>query len=310
VKYAWINENKLDWPIAIMCPLLKVCKSAYYAHRQRSLTQAAKERLVKEQTLKTAISEQSKLHKRRYGRTRMTAALNALGHTVNHKRVGALMKQMDVQCNLRRKYKICTTDSKHSYTITPNTLARQFEQTAPNTAWVADITYIHTREGWMYAALVMDWFSRKIVGWAINDTMAQSLTLEALRAAIVWRSPQQGLLHHSDRGSQYCAHDYRDLQAVCGFVSSMSRKGNCWDNAAMESANGSLKVECVNRTVYDTKAQAKQEAIEYIGYYNNDRIHTSLGNLTPVQFENRWYEAQNQTALPVKNENEVTALVC
>jgi putative transposase len=309
VKYAWICQNKALWPVSVICPVLSVCKSAYYAHHQRSQTQAAKERLAKEQTLKDVISEQAAAHKRRYGRPRMTAALKALGHAVNHKRVGALMKQMDVQCNLRRKYKICTTDSKHGYAIAPNTLARQFEQTQPNTAWVADITYIHTREGWLYAALVMDLFSRKIVGWAIDDTMAQSLTIEALRAAIVWRNPVRGLLHHSDRGSQYCAHDYRDIQAVCGFEASMSRKGNCWDNAAMESANGSLKVECINRTVYDTKAQAKYEAIEYIGYYNNDRIHTSLGHLTPTAYEKRWHEAQQQTALLLKSECEVMTLV-
>lgn len=292
-----------------MCPLLNVCKSAYYAHHQRGQAQATKERLAKKQTLKDIINEQANVHKRRYGRARMTAALKALGLAVNHKRVGALMKQMDVQCNLRRKYKICTTDSKHSFAIAANTLNRQFEQTAPNRAWVADITYIHTREGWVYAALVMDLFSRKIVGWAIDDTMAQSLTIEALRAAIVRRNPQQGLLHHTDRGSQYCAHEYRDIQAVCGFVSSMSRKGNCWDNAAMESANGSLKVECVNRTVYDTKAKAKQEAIEYIGYYNNERIHTSLGNLTPVEYENRWHQAQEQLMAAAKNDCEVTIAV-
>lgn len=309
MKYAWITQNKSHWAVSIMCPLLGVCTSGYYAYHRRSQTQASKQRLIRQQALKDAISEQSNLHKRRYGRVRMTVALKQLGFAVNHKRVGALMKQMGVQCTLRRKFKICTTDSKHHHATAPNTLARQFEQTAPNRAWVADITYIYTLQGWMYAALVVDLFSRKIVGWAIDDTMAQCLTLEALRAAIMWRSPQQGLLHHSDRGSQYCAHDYRDLQAVCGFETSMSRKGNCWDNAVMESVNGSLKVECINRTVYATKAQAKHEAIEYIGYYNNDRIHTSLAHLTPVAYEKRWHDAQNQALLTLKNDGEVTMSV-
>jgi transposase InsO family protein len=222
----------------------------------------------------------------------MTAQLRQMGFAVNHKRVGKEMKRLDLQCKLRRKYKICTTDSKHGYTIAPNLLERCFTHEEPNKAWVADITYIHTNEGWLFAALVLDLFSKRIVGWALNEQMPQTLTQEALRVALLNRQPPRGLIHHSDRGSQYAAHDYRDLTRMCGMTSSMSRKGNCWDNAAMESANGTLKVECVNRHRYETREQARHDVLDFIGYYNHDRMHSSLGNLTPVAFEQAWLASQ------------------
>lgn len=154
---------------------------------------------------------------------------------------------------------------------------------------------------------MLDLFSKRIVGWALDEQMPQELTTEALRVALLNRQPAPGLVHHSDRGSQYAAHDYRDITAVCGMLTSMSRKGNCWDNAAMESANGTLKVECVNRQRYETRQQARQDVLEFIGYYNHDRAHSSLGNLTPAEFERAWlarqakevYQNEDNEALPL-----------
>lgn len=292
MKYAWIEEHKAVWPISAMCRVLAVSKSGYYASKRRTSSAKAQFKAQEQAALCAAIQAQCKRHKQRYGRPRMTDQLRKLGFAVNHKRVGKAMKRMDLQCKLRRKFKICTTDSKHEYAVAPNSLDRQFTQDAPNKAWVADITYIHTNEGWLFAALVMDLFSKKIVGWALDKEMPQALTTEALRTALLHRKPARGLVHHSDRGSQYAAHDYRDITALCGMVTSMSRRGNCWDNAAMESVNGTLKVECVNRVRYETREQARHEVLEFIGYYNHDRAHSSLGNQTPVQFEQTWLAKQ------------------
>ena len=285
MKYAWVNEHKASWPVGAICTALGISNSGYYASKVRAGKDTSVVRQQEQAALSTAIEQQAKRHKQRYGRPRMTDQLRKLGFAVNHKRVGKVMRAMGLQCQLRRKYKICTTDSLHDYAVAPNSLNRQFTQSAPNKAWVADITYIDTHEGWLFAALVMDLFSKKIVGWALDSQMPQALTQEALRVALLSRRPARGLVHHSDRGSQYAAHDYRDMTALCGMQTSMSRKGNCWDNAAMESANGTLKVECVNRQKYPTREQARCDVLEFIGYYNNDRAHSSLGFATPTEFE-------------------------
>ena len=154
--------------------------------------------------------------------------------------------------------------------------------------WLADMTYVPTAEGWLYLALVLDLFARKLVGWAMSETMPQELTIEALQVALGWRDPPAGLVHHSDRGSQYAARDYRKVLKARGITVSMSRKGDCWDNAPMESANGTLKVECIHGENFKTRAEAKQAIIDYIGYYNTERRHSSLGYLPPSQFERRW----------------------
>lgn len=293
--YAWIDEHKSVWPVKAICSALGISKSGYYASKHRAASQSTQKRVKKKDELSAAIQQQSQRHKQRYGRPRMTDQLRKLGFAVNHKRVGKEMKRMDLQCKLRRRHKICTTDSKHGYGVALNILERRFTQEAPNKAWVADITCIHTAQGWLFAALVMDLFSKKIVGWALDDQMPQGLTQEALRVALLSRQPAPGLIHHSDRGSQYAAHDYRDITAVCGMQTSMSRKGNCWDNAAMESANGTLKVECVNRQRYETREQARHDVLEFIGYYNHDRAHSSLGMQTPVEFEQA-YMAKHERA--------------
>ncbi len=294
MKYAWMDQHKSAWPIQTMCAALGLSKSGYYAGKHRAQGQRAQERAKQQADLSSAIQQQSQRHKQRYGRPRMTAQLRKLGFCVNHKRVGKEMKRLDLQCKLRRKYKICTTDSKHGYGIAPNVLERCFTQGAPNKAWVADITYVATGQGWLFVALVLDLFSKRIVGWALDEQMPQELTREALRVALLNRQPAPGLIHHSDRGSQYAGHDYRDMTAVCGMLTSMSRKGNCWDNAAMESANGTLKVECVNRQRYETRQQARHDVLEFIGYYNHDRAHSSLGYQTPAEFELAWLARQGK----------------
>ena len=296
MTYAWMDQHRASWPIQAMCAALGISKSGYYAAKHRAQGEKAKDRAKEQERLCQAIQQQSQHHKQRYGRPRMTDQLRKLGFAVNHKRVGKAMKRLDLQCKLRRRHKVCTTDSKHGYGVVANVLNRQFTQDAPNKAWVADITYIHTNEGWLFAALVMDLFSKRIIGWALDAQMPQALTREALRMALLNRQPEPGVIHHSDRGSQYAAHDYRDITAVCGMQTSMSRKGNCWDNAAMESANGTLKVECVNRQRYETRSQARHDVLEFIGYYNHDRAHSSLGYQTPVAFEQAWLARQGKDA--------------
>ena len=213
----------------------------------------------------------------------------ALGQKINHKRIARLMREHGLQSHKRRRFRVVTTDSKHAHPLAPNVLKRDFAALAPNQKWLADITYVPTDEGWLYLALVLDLYARKLVGWAMSETMPLELTLQALELALGWRDTEEGMLHHSDRGSQYAANDYREKLEALGITVSMSRKGDCWDNAPMESVNGTLKVECVNDVHFETREQARREIVEYIGYYNTERRHSSLGYLTPAEFERRWH---------------------
>jgi len=292
VKYAWIKEHKAQWSVGLMCEVLAVSSSGYYDYWARRKESGALAGEKKDADLVRAIGRLQDKHKGRYGTPRITDALHKQGMTVNHKKVAKVMKREGLQCRLRKRFKICTTDSKHEYAIAPNGLNRAFAQDSPNKVWVADITYIHTLEGWLFCALVMDLFSRRIVGWALDSHMPQGLTQEALRVALGQRQPAKGLMHHSDRGSQYAATAYRELLKATGIEVSMSRRGNCWDNAVMESGNAALKVECVNRETFQTREQAKLAVVAYIGYYNTERSHSTLGYETPQQFEANWYAAQ------------------
>jgi len=288
VKYAWIDAQRGCYDVTMMCELLGVSRSGWYAARGRpaSARAAGNERLLQE------IRQCQKQHRGRYGRRRMHRELRAeRAEPLNEKRVGRLMREANLQCRLRRGFRVVTTDSKHGYGVAANVLAREFSATAPNQKWLADLTYVPTAEGWLYVALVLDVFSRKLVGWALSDSLAQELTLEALQMALGWRNPPAGLVHHSDRGVQYAAHDYRKLLAARGITVSMSRKGNCWDNAPMESVNATVKVECVHGAQFKTRAQAARELIEYFGYYNTERLHSSLGYVTPSQFERSAHHA-------------------
>mgnify|MGYP000863812170 FL=1 len=292
MKYAWIEAQLDSYPVRRMCELLGVSASGFYAARSRAPSARAAEQVGIVEEIRRAQTR----HRGRYGRRRMTAEVGAvLGRPVNEKRIGRLMRLHDLGSRKRRRFRVVTTDSKHLHPVAANVLGRDFEATAPNQKWLADLTYIPTDEGWLYLALVLDLFSRKLVGWAMSATMPQELTLAALAVALGWRNPAPGLVHHSDRGSQYAAGDYRQVLQARGVTVSMSRKGDCWDNAPMESANGTVKVECVHGEHFRTRAEAQQALVEYIGYYNTERRHSSLDNLSPAAFEQRWQGAVSPT---------------
>ena len=291
MKYAWIEANRDSYSVTLMCQLLGVSRSGLHAARVRPPSARAHT----DAQLTEEIRRRQRKHRGRYGRRRMRHELStALGRPVNEKRVGRLMRQHDLQSRQRRRFRVVTTDSKHAHPVAPNVLARDFTATAPNQKWLADLTYVPTAEGWLYLALILDLFSRKLVGWAMSDSMPQELTVAALAMALGWRDPPAGLLHHTDRGSQYAGGDYQKVLAARGITVSMSRKGDCWDNAPMESANGTVKVECVHGADFKTRAEAQQALVEYFGYYNTERLHSSLGYLTPSEFERRWRAEHEQ----------------
>ena len=290
MKYAWIEAHRDSYSVTVMCQLLGVSRSGVHAARVRP----APKRAHTDARLTEEIRSWQRRHRGRYGRRRMTREVRAAAdQPINEKRVGRLMREHDLQSRQRRRFRVVTTDSKHAHPVAPNVLARDFAATAPNQKWLADITYVPTAEGWLYLALVLDLYSRKFVGWAMSESMPQELTLAALQMALGWRDPPAGLTHHSDRGAQYAAGDYRKVLAARGITVSMSRKANYWNNAPMESFNATVKVECVHGVHFKTRAEAARALIEYFGYYNTERIHSSLGYLTPSEFERRW-RAENE----------------
>ena len=292
MKYAWIEKNRQTYSATMMCELLSVSRSGLNAARARTPSK----RSIDDEHLVEQIRCGQRKHRGRYGRRRMMPEISqALGRTVNHKRVGRLMSEYGLQSHKRRRFRVVTTDSRHAHPVAPNVLKRDFEAAAPNQKWLADMTYVATDEGWLYLALVLDLYARKLVGWAMSETMPQELTLRALDAALGWRHPGAGLVHHSDRGSQYAASDYRKKLDAWGITVSMSRKGDCWDNAPMESVNGTLKVECVHDEHFATREEAKRAIVEYIGYYNTERRHSSLGYIAPAEFERRWRAETSST---------------
>jgi putative transposase len=284
VRYAWIERHRSAYPVELMCQSLGVSKSGWYAARSRAPSQRDEEnaRLV------TRMHSLQQRHRGRYGRRRMHRALREEVGVINEKRVGRLMRQHGLQSRLRRRFRVVTTDSRHAYPVAPNVLARDFEASAPDRKWLVDLTFVATDEGWLYLALVLDLFGRKFVGWAMSERIDEDLALQALVMALEWRRPTGELMHHSDRGSQYAANDYRKVLAARGITVSMSRKANCWDNAPMESANGTVKVECVYAEHYTTREQARLSITEYLAYYNTERLHSSLGYMSPSEFERRW----------------------
>jgi putative transposase len=296
VKYAWIDEHRGTYSTTMMCELLSVSRSGLNAARGREPSK----RSHQDKELVEQIRAGQRRHRGRYGRRRMTPEISqARGQTVNEKRIGRLMREHGLQSHKRRRFRVVTTDSKHAHPVAPNVLKRDFQATAPNRKWLADMTYVPTDEGWLYVALVLDLYARKLVGWAMSETMPQELTLCALDVALGWRDPDAGLVHHSDRGSQYAAGDYRKKLKARGITVSMSRKGDCWDNAPMESVNGTLKVECVHDEHFETREQARLAIVEYIGYYNTERRHSSLGYIAPAEFERRWRaESDARTKAP------------
>lgn len=282
MKFRFIEDHRDIWPVRVMCAALEVSRSGYYAWRGRRESLRAADNRV----LLAAIRRVHADHRGRYGAPRIQAALRAEGHSVSRGRVERLMRRHGIRAISQRRFRVVTTDSNHSLPIADNLLDQTFLATRPNQIWLADITYIPTDEGWLYLATVLDLFSRKVVGWAMRDHMRQELTIAALTMAIQRQRPAPGLIHHSDRGSQYAAGGYRQVLDAANMVQSMSRKGNCWDNAPMESFFHTLKTELVHHAAYATREAAKRDLFAYIeGYYNRLRIHSALGYITPEQAE-------------------------
>jgi len=277
----FVEENRNVWPVVVMCDVLKVSRSGYYIWRTRTDSKRAQSRRRLEILIKTVFAE----HRERYGSPRIREELVARGAACSVNTVAKYMRELDIAAKTRRKFK-ATTNSKHDLPVAENLLDRAFDQDAPNRVWVSDITYISTREGWLYLATVMDLFSRKIVGWAMGARMTKTLVIDALRMAVRHRSPPPGLLHHSDRGSQYASNDYQQMLADHQMVCSMSRKGNCWDNAVMESFYRSLKTELIYHEDFHSRIEARKAIFEYIEvYYNRIRRHATLGYLSPDAYE-------------------------
>ena len=265
-----------------MCRLLGVTRSGYYGYQRRK-----EGRIVDyyHQELLEAVKDIAKASDDTYGSRRMKKALCALSYPVSRNKARKLMKEAKVRVKCRKKYKV-TTNSKHKQPVFENVLDQQFEVTQPDRAYVGDITYLWTQEGWLYLAVVIDLFSRKVVGWSIGSRMKAQLVCDALQMAIWQRRPKAGLIVHSDRGSQYASKTYRRLLSVNKFVGSMSRKGNCWDNAVAESFFGSLKQERVQWRHYQTRYEAQQDVLNYIAmFYNRHRLHSTLGYKSPSQYE-------------------------
>jgi putative transposase len=282
VKYAFIAQHKKTWPIDLMCRVLGVKRNGYYRYQQRSRDQ---EDDSEHQALLNCVKEIDVASDHSYGSRRMQEALNARGYTVGRDKTRRLMKEAGVQVRYRKPYKV-TTDSDHSQPVFDNLLNRQFEVSQPNQVYASDITYIWTQEGWLYLAVVLDLYSRKVVGWSMGTRMKAQLVCDALQMAIWQRRPEAGLIHHSDRGSQYASKAFRRLLKAHDFQGSMSRKGNCWDNAVVESFFGSLKRERVQWRHYQTRYEAQQDILNYIAmFYNPHRLHSYLGYKSPNQYE-------------------------
>ena len=282
MRFRLIEDHRDLWPVRVMCDALSVSPSGFYAWRLRPESS----RKIANRELLADIRRIHAQHRERYGAPRIHAELRAEGHAVSRKRVARVMRQHGVRARAPRRFRICTTDSKHSLPVAANLLDQNFVADRPDRVWLADITYIPTGEGWLYLAVILDLFTRKVVGWAMRDHLRAELTIAALTMAIQRRRPTAGLIHHSDRGSQYAAGDYRDILQAAVITQSMSRKANCWDNAPMESFFGTLKTELVHQSQFPNRDAARRDLFAYIeGYYNRARRHSAIGYITPQQAE-------------------------
>jgi putative transposase len=286
VKYAFIQRHKRTWPIRVQCRVLGVSVSGYHQHLAR-LRHIAQRRHLGDEALLVHISAVYAESRGAYGWPRIWRQLRRQGIRVGKLRVQRLMQQHGIQARGKRRFRVSTTDSRHDLPIAPNRLDRNFTVAAPNQAWVGDITYIATEEGWLFLAVVIDLFSRKVVGWSMRPDMHRDLVIDALSMAWLGRNPgkQTGLIFHSDRGCQYASEDFRKVLEHCSITPSMSRKGNCWDNACAETLFGSLKVERLHGRHFETIRQAKDEIIAWLLWYNQTRMHSTLNYLSPAEYE-------------------------
>ena len=282
MKYLFIAQHKKTWPVDLMCRLLGVTRSGYYGYQQRH---GDREDDLYHLELLEAVRDLAKASDYSYGSRRMKKALNILSYPASRNKARKLMKEAGVQVKHRKKYKV-TTNSNHKQPVFDNVLNRQFDVAQPDQVYVGDITYLWTQEGWLYLAVVIDLYSRKVVGWSMGSRMKAQLVCDALMMAIWLRRPKPGLVVHSDRGTQYASKAYRRLLKAHSFIGSMSRKGDCWDNAVAESFFGSLKQERVQWRNYQTRLEAQQDVLQYISmFYNSYRLHSYLGYVSPNQYE-------------------------
>ena len=281
MKYAWIEAYRDQFSVTRMCRQLGVSRTGYCQWR----TRAPSERSMANAALDARVAAMHAGSQRSYGRPRIVRGLRAQGLQVSHERVRNSLKRQNLRPVYKRPYRV-TTDSAHNKPIAPNVLDRRFDGWRVNEAWVADITYIATGEGWLYLAVIMDLASRRIVGWSMSERIKADLVCQALKSAYWRRKPAAGLIMHSDRGSQYASDTHRQLIKDYGMIQSMSRRANCWDNAAMESFFKTLKVERTHRLRYDSRAIAKLDIIDWIeGFYNRRRMHSSIDYQTPAAAE-------------------------
>ena len=283
MKFAFIREHRRTWPVGVICRVLRVSRSGFYAWRKRPPSARAKRQQELLEKIRVAHQENQEL----YGSPRVHRALLIDGQSVSRNTVARLMRQAKIRAKSRRRFVPRTTDSAHQKPVADNKLKRDFGASAINRKWLADITYIPTGEGWLYLAAVLDAFSRRIVGWSMADHLETDLAADALKMALLQRAPRgRDLLHHSDRGVQYASEEYQQLLKDRGVEVSMSGRGDCYDNAMMESFWATLKSERVHHRSYATREQARQSIFEYIEvFYNRKRLHSSLGYQSPESFE-------------------------
>jgi putative transposase len=292
VKFAFISQERVAFPIAVLCRVLGASASGFYASEGRP-TSARRRR---DGHLAQKVAAAHAASKKRYGSPRVHAELKATGEKVGRKRVARLMRENKLVARPRRRFRR-TTDSKHAFPIAPNMLQRRFTAEAPNQVWVTDITFLWTKQGWLYLAAILDLFSRRVVGWATSANVDRHLALAALDKALRGRQPPAGLVHHSDRGSTYAADDYQQALTARGFECSMSRKGDCWDNAVAESFFATLKREMEDIDHLESRASATLAVGEYIdGFYNIQRRHSAIGYNSPIEFELLQTAAANRAA--------------
>jgi putative transposase len=283
LRYAFIAEHQDMWPVAVLCEVLDVSRSGFYEYLPRHAKRSIDAEEVALFTRVKAIAAETR---HSYGSRRMAKQLQEEGFHVGRAKARRLMHKAGVAVQRPRRPGPLTTDSRHGYEVAPNLLARQFDVTAPDHVWAGDITYIWTAEGWLYLSVLVDLYSRKVVGWAMNQHMDTTLVQDALQMALGRRAPSTGLMHHSDRGSQYASHVYQAMLADHGIVCSMSEKGECLDNAVAERFFGSLKHEWTSHGYYATRQEARADIIDYIEmFYNSRRKHSYLGYVSPNTYE-------------------------
>ncbi len=294
-----MSKCEKKFPVSLMCTTFHVSRSGYYSWKKRDTN----ERDVRELSLLRAIEDVHTSSRKTYGSPRIYAQLKGMGHEVGKTKVERTMKRHGIRAKTKRKFRV-TTDSKHNLPIAPNLIDRNFSPAQPNSVWAGDITYIWTNEGWLFLAVIVDLFSRQVVGWSLDKTMTRELVLSALHQAYFCRKPDAGLIFHSDRGSQYCSMEFRLALENYQISQSQSRRANCWDNACVESFFHTMKTESIYHETFETRVQAEGIIFEWVeAFYNRQRLHSTLGYKSPVDFERLAFEKSRLTRCPIPEGN-------